>query len=392
MNDDHGKPASALQPEITEPRIARQWAAIEQRLPTPARGGRSSWVQGALALPMLGWLVWSGVYTQHAPARGALIESAVEPITVRLRDGSSVQLGSQTRLKLVRDQEHSVQLELEEGRVRFDVTHVAGRSFSVAAGPALVNVVGTQFDVARLLRAEGTLVQVSVQRGVVEVRRRDQDGSVRRLTAGEEWSALLPGSAGSVGVLAAPAAALLPAAQPTAAAEVAPAAIEAVADDTLAGAEGATEPEPAAEAAPEPAPEPATEAAPETRAHAPSAHALFEKANIARRAGQLKDAAAAYVALLRRYPRDARAGISAFELGRIRMDALSDAHGAIAAFSQALRLSPGASFREDALARIVVARDTLGERAACRAARELYLAGYSKGVHALALSARCGGS
>jgi ferric-dicitrate binding protein FerR (iron transport regulator) len=373
MSEDHRPPASYVSPEITDARIARQWAAIEQRgLPAPLALGRLRWRFALLALPVvLAFTLWNGLGLRHAPTHGSLIESAEEPITVRLRDGSSVTLDAQTRLKLVRDQDSAVELELGEGRVRFEVTHVRGRSFTVAAGPALVSVVGTQLDVARLVRPEGTLVQVAVRRGVVEVRRRDQDGSVRRLSAGEEWSALLPRADAPKGLALPIPAPEEPVAQVAAPTPPAAAEAEPPTDDVLPGVDTLQEP-----------------SAPSRLANA---RAIFARANVARRAGQLQQAAAAYLALLRHYPRDARAGICAFELGRIRMDALSDPGGAIEAFTQALRLSPRAGFCEDALARIVMAHDTLGQRPACQKARAHYLSAYPQGVHALALAVRCGG-
>jgi hypothetical protein len=82
----------------------------------------------------------------------------------------------------------------------------------------------------------------------------------------------------------------------------------------------------------------------------------------------------------------------AFELGRIRMDALSQPRAAVEAFTVALRTAPRASFREDALARIVVANDQSGEYEACRDARERYLKDFPSGVHVLALAGRCGKS
>jgi tetratricopeptide (TPR) repeat protein len=125
------------------------------------------------------------------------------------------------------------------------------------------------------------------------------------------------------------------------------------------------------------------------RGAAARARAIFQRANLARRAGQMSDAADAYAELLRKHHNDRRAGLSAFELGRIRMDALDDPRGAVKAFTQALRLSPDAGFREDALARIVFAQDALGQRVACKNARDRYLAGYPQGVHVASLTARC---
>jgi tetratricopeptide (TPR) repeat protein len=139
------------------------------------------------------------------------------------------------------------------------------------------------------------------------------------------------------------------------------------------------------------APQPAIASAQGTSAtpEAQSAAGLFRLASVARRAGRLREAADDYAALLERHPADARAGLSAFELGRIRMDALGEPLAAIEALERAAATGARTSFHEDALARIVVANDALGRREACRRARERYLAGYPNGVHARALLAQC---
>jgi tetratricopeptide (TPR) repeat protein len=118
----------------------------------------------------------------------------------------------------------------------------------------------------------------------------------------------------------------------------------------------------------------------------------LDQANLARRNGQLREAADAYEALLRRYPSDGRAGLAAFELGRLRMDSLKDLPGAAQALERAVALAPGSAFREDALARLTLAYGGLGRRAECARARDHYLTSYPSGVHKEAVSSRCGAS
>jgi tetratricopeptide (TPR) repeat protein len=125
-------------------------------------------------------------------------------------------------------------------------------------------------------------------------------------------------------------------------------------------------------------------------ASAPSARELFEKAGESRRAGDARAAAHAYEELLRLHPGDGRASLSAFELGRLRMDRLNDSAGAITALERAVALNIGPSFREDALARLVSVYASQGNFAACGRARDRYLASYPSGVHAGAVSSRCG--
>jgi len=88
-----------------------------------------------------------------------------ERSTVRLADGSTIDLNAGTRLtvSLGREGRH---VTLAEGQAVFDVTHDARRPFLIAAGDRTVRVVGTQFDVRR----RGGKLSVTVARGAVEVR------------------------------------------------------------------------------------------------------------------------------------------------------------------------------------------------------------------------------
>ncbi|MET0274376.1 MAG: FecR domain-containing protein [Phenylobacterium sp.] len=85
--------------------------------------------------------------------------------TIRLDDGSTIELNAGTRLsvRLTRDERRVV---LDQGEAVFDVTRDTRRPFVIAAGDRDVRVVGTQFDVRR---RDGQL-SVTVARGLVEVR------------------------------------------------------------------------------------------------------------------------------------------------------------------------------------------------------------------------------
>jgi hypothetical protein len=115
---------------------------------------------------------------------------------------------------------------------------------------------------------------------------------------------------------------------------------------------------------------------------------LLQLANEARIAGRVKDAATAFDTLRRRYRKDPRAGLAAFELGRLRLDSLGDPLGAVEALLDAISLAPEATFREDADARLIEAYDEAHDPR-CHVARQDYLARYPKGVHAAAVAVRC---
>ena len=100
-------------------------------------------------------------------------------------------------------------------------------------------------------------------------------------------------------------------------------------------------------------------------------------------------AARAYEELLTLHPTDGRAGLAAFELGRLKMDRLGDVRGAISALQKAVMMAPGAAFREDAMARLVEAYARAGAVERCRSAQSAYLSSYPNGVHATAVSRQC---
>ena len=130
-----------------------------------------------------------------------------------------------------------------------------------------------------------------------------------------------------------------------------------------------------------------SEAAPE--ANASPAVALLERARVAAQSGREREAASTYEALLRDHPRDARAGLAAFELARLRMDRLGDPRGALRPLRIAITRGLRASYREDAMARLTEAYLATDNTQACQDARRRYLRAYPSGVHAAQVRARC---
>lgn len=106
-------------------------------------------------------------------------------------------------------------------------------------------------------------------------------------------------------------------------------------------------------------------------------------------AGRPQAAAAALDMLRRRYRRDPRAALAAFELGRLRLDTLGDAPGAVEALADAISLSPRGPLREDAEARRVEAL-AAARSPDCAAARDAFLEHYPRGVHRALIAGQCG--
>jgi transmembrane sensor len=351
--------------ELTPARIARQWSAIDA---APIRKPWPRWIvpsfSAAAVIVMAVLLVLRvGSPAPASVAEGALLESGARH-AITLADGSRVTLDDGSRVRLATSRADAVALVVESGGVELDVVHRSGRSFVVSAGKFDVRIVGTKLHV--VLASDGRVV-VSVSEGKVEVRSRESSEPPRFVGAGESWSSA-PAPAPSSTTASADDAPLAPS----------PASPGAPSSTTASTPDGAT----TANAAP---PSFAAQVA------AAGPKELLDLAKDARVHGRARDSAIALDALRRRYRGDARAGLAAFELGRLRMDSFGDPRGALEAFDDAIALSPGGSFREDAEARRVALFDAMGGGAACVAARDAYLARYPSGAHAGVVTKRCGG-
>ncbi len=322
-----------VEPELDEARLDQSWSAIEGHLgerAEPRRRGR--WVAVSVTLAAAAavalWFGWPG----STPWVGTTLATADDTAEVRLPEGSLVRAEPRTELVRVQEGEREVRLDLRDGAAAFDVVRNPERLFAVEAGDVEVRVVGTAFRVARI----GERVRVTVERGAVDVRRGDE---LFRLRKGDHWEG---------------------------------------------DAEAQTE-EPQASAQPVPIEEP--EQARRRRQAGPSADELFADAAEARRSGDAREAARLYSRLVARHPRDERAGLASFELGRIRLDQLDDPRGAAAAFRRALAL--GGPFAQEARARLVEAYDAAGDRGACERSKAAYLRRHPSGRYAVDVTAAC---
>jgi transmembrane sensor len=106
---------------------------------------------------------------------------AVEERTVRLPDGSTVQLNARTRIKLYFTTEERA-VDLVAGQALFSVAKNPKRPFVVRSDTAHVRAVGTRFDVYR--KSSGTIV--TVLEGQVAIRM----GSLRETRSARQVSAV----------------------------------------------------------------------------------------------------------------------------------------------------------------------------------------------------------
>lgn len=340
-------------------RLQRIWRRVAERLDQEPARRSQRWPLALVAAAASALALAAFLYWPNAPAGSvwerATLQTASDSLDFELHDGSRILLLERTRLALAEAEATAVEIALEQGRVDCDVVPNPARRFVVRAASVEIRVTGTRFSVERV----DERVSVAVERGSVEVWRRGEAQPLRRLGAGESWSL-----------------------------------------DTRQAEVDAVEPEfepndrPEPSATPEPGPrEGSASSGPKTPAPAErvlGAKDLLERANQARRDGDVSAAARDYQRLLDQFPGDGRAGLSAFELGRLRMDRLGDLPGAVQALKRAVQLAPGSGFREDAMARLVTAYQRLGQSAACARAREQYLAAYPGGVHAQKVARACG--
>ncbi len=261
---------------------------------------------------------------------------------VEFHDGSTVELarGAEVEVRVVSASELTVRLK--NGRGRFQVIHHPERQFVVEAGRVTVLVVGTEFSVE--LRGEATWVEVS--RGRVRV---GWTGDERTLGAGEH------------GLFPPP-------------------------------AQGMDAPLPVADAGAHPSAREAFRASAERRNYSqafalmqstPSAvgntvEDLMLAADVARLSGHPGQAVPFLERVVRDHPRDDRAALAAFTLGRTLLG-LGRTEEASRAFSQVSVLAPGSALAEDALARRVEAAYRAGDRGAARRLAEQYLNAHPNG-------------
>lgn len=358
-----------VQVELSEARVARLWSQVEARLEAPRRTWRWLWVPALASALGVSLLVAHSQTSQpklEASAwQGARLETSADTLAVTLIDGSKLKLDPKSRAEVSDETPSAVKLVLERGRVDCDVTHRAGRSFVVVASGVEVHVIGTHFSVATEHNEDSVRVEVRVERGAVEVRSAGQPAEVSRVEAGRSWSRVTRTGA-------------LPSPSPSSEAAAASEEASEQGQGSAASARASAEPSRA------PSPSPGASA---TRVS--DARELLEQASGLWREGRVREAAQAYQSLLSTYPRDPRAGLAAFELGRLRMDRLGDLSGAVKALERAVALAPGSSFREDALARLVTAYASVHNRSACEQARERYLREFPAGVRKRTVAAAC---
>lgn len=345
--------------------LARQWKGVEGEMVRVRRRRRI--VRGAaLAAPLLASLALLLFYfgrSRHDSLTTVAPSASLYAVDaggfVQLPEGSRLRVSPGANARILSTSREDVRVALDDGRIEVEASHdPTRRSFVVSSGDFEVRVVGTVFSVVR----SPTGVEVGVREGRVQIALRGAE--LGFVSAGET----------RIFDSASPTASVQSGAYPEPVATTATSA-SAGSPERPSLAPKSSSALPSGAPRPSPAPNPSD--------------SLFEAAQKARVDGRLAEAARLFDDVRRKHRADPHAALAAFELGRLRLDALGDPGGAAEAFSDALVLGPGSALAEDAAARRVEALGKLGDRERCAVAREAYLRQYPSGVYARAMVRFC---
>jgi transmembrane sensor len=263
--------------------------------------------------------------------------------TIDLEDGSRIELGREARLEPLDNTDRSVVVLLAAGRAVFDIRPGGPRRWSIEAGLATVEVVGTRFAVSR---SPSRLV-VEVERGLVLVRGERVPDRVQRLAAGARLE-----------IDAAPA-------QPASASSAPPSspAVEPVHVEPVAPRPAASQWSVLAERGDyDQAYETLGQDGVALRTRAADGEELLKLADVARFSGHPRGAVAPLERFLSEHRSDPRAPLAAFTLGRVHLDALNEPAAAARHFETAISLGMPQALLEDAYLRLIDARARAGDR------------------------------
>jgi transmembrane sensor len=358
--------------------VERVWHRLESR-PAPRR-----WVKPALLVPALAaaaavvtvfaWQSWPRVVRPASPsgplqalqATGPVdLEralSATDGLALALSDGSQLSATAGTRLEPFENSSHAVGLLLARGEATFDIKPGGPRRWTIEAGLATVEVVGTRFT----LRREEKRLSLKVERGVVLIRGDRVPDRARRLKDGEalelsEPEVVAPPPAPEPAP-APPRLAIAP--PPTAPVQVEWASL-AQRGDYRGAFEMLGEPGLRQELA----------------RVVDDPQQLLALADVARMSGHPALAVAPLSSIVQRHRASPDAPLAAFTLGKIELDALGHPAKAAEAFGAAIELKAPQGLVEAAWARLVEAHSRAGNRDRARAAAAEYDKLFPAGQH-----------
>jgi transmembrane sensor len=334
-----------------EERTERLLASVHARLDRRKRAWSATLAATAFAVVCIAVLALRGSrVTANAPSSSEALTQLATRSAIRLGDGSEIETDPITsEVRVLEESPSLVSVEVVRGRSRYTVAPDADRLFVVHAGSVTITVIGTQFVVER--RAETTWVEVA--RGKVSV---SWDNDRVFLEAGE--SGTFPRASSP-----------------------------SVAEDKAAGRDEVDAP---------------TARGPHTGqmyrlrvarrdyrgAYAVLSHnpalagdtveALLVAADVARLSHHPSEAVPYLQRIIREHPRDERAPLAAFTLGRT-LSGLGRTEEAMNMFGRVHSSWPKSALAEDALLRQAEAASQLGDMGAARRIAEQYDRAYPNG-------------
>ncbi len=346
-------------------RVRSTWSAEQTRSLTRGvlvRRRRRFVARIALGVAGLGALAFAATRFAQPPSRGPIAHTAAlsKPAAsaaltaVHYSDGSIAELGATGGVVHLDSQDADlVSSTVVSGSARFDVVPNHARTFEVHAGDVSIRVLGTAFLVER----SGAGAHVSVERGRVRV-----------LWPGGE-AVLGVGEAGEFPPVSALAA--------SADASATPVPVEALPSAPRVWRDLAQHGRYAQ----------AFAALRQSNDVRDEPQDLLLAADVARLSAHPALAVAPLRKVSQNYPKDPRAPVAAFTLGRVLLDDLGRASEAVTAFELAASLWPSGPLAGDALAREVEALKRSGQIPKARKVAEKYVTLHPDGRHAPALRA-----
>lgn len=321
------------------------------------------------------------------PESAGLIVTRERPSTLAFSDGSTIRLAPSSRARVTNLDADGAHVNVEDGAASLQVTHREHTDWTVHAGPFVVHVVGTAFDVA--WDDTGAVFELHVREGSVSA---EGPRLARRLVrAGERLHIELTPAARTEQRVA-----VVQATQPTAPAAPEPAVSRR--ERTLRATAPVTETTPIISFSPPSAPtlpswmELAAAGQPrEAWAAAEAigidallarlgADELLRLADLARRVGDSR-ASRIYRVIRERFPSTPAAGSAAFLLARLDAQG-GDLSSAARGLELYLDEQPRGRYRREALGRLVEVRVARGQRGEAEAAARRYLELHPDGPHA----------
>jgi transmembrane sensor len=312
-------------------------------------------------------------------ARVVELAAASEPHGFALSDGSRVDLAPGATFAPRENSSSRFEGTLR-GVAMFDVHPGGPRRWTIDCGLATVEVIGTKFEID----ARDDRVHVRVDRGRVRVK--SARGGVAELGAGESFDT------GPVPV-SAPALAPVPVPVPAPPPEPPPS-VSSIPPPEAPSAKPATDDWQALARKGDYAQAYDKLGAPGIARATPKASVdeLLALADVARLSGHPADAVAPLGRVIAENPKDTRAPLAAFTLGRLELDTLGRPAPAAEAFARAIALGLPANLVEDAYARLVEARAKAGDPAGAQAAADEYDRAFPGGSRSTTMRRWLGGS